>query len=133
MLCAHMVIDLSWNAYVHNAAMSFRVHHYIGSWETFRQPGFDARGKDMFDKRNNVRDLVVDNTTPRYSPSGDSTWLTQFAKLVRKEKALELTQKMRIREELEIDKVITEMGKGAQLHDWDKLNKKPANNEKRII
>jgi len=114
-----------WNAYVHNAAMSFRVHHYIGSWETFRQPGFDARGKDMFDKRNNVRDLVVDNTTPRYSPSGDSTWLTQFAKLVGKEKALELTQKMRIREELEMDEMITEMGKGAQLHDWDKLNKKP--------
>ena len=58
---------------------------------------------------------------------------TQFAKLVGKKRALELTQKMRVSEELEIDKVITEMGKGAQLHDWDKLNKKPANNEKRII
>eukprot|EP00957_Ditylum_brightwellii_P203207 15333652-Ditylum_brightwellii.AAC.1 len=79
----------------------------------------------MFDKRNNEKNLVVDNTTPRYSPSGDSTWLTQFAKLVGKEKALELTQKIRIREELEMDKLIMEMAKGSQLHDWDKLNKKP--------
>lgn len=85
--------------------MSFRVHHYIGSWKTFRQPGFDFRGKGFFDKRNNVKNLVVDNTTPRYSPSGDSTWLAQFIKLVGKEKAFELTQKIRNREELEMDKL----------------------------
>mmetsp|Transcript_17426 Transcript_17426/g.24736 ORF Transcript_17426/g.24736 Transcript_17426/m.24736 type:complete len:485 (+) Transcript_17426:68-1522(+) len=113
------------NAYVHNAAMSFRVHHYIGSWETFRRPGFDTRGKGFFDKRNNVKNLVVDNTTPRYSSSENSTWLTQFAKLVGKEKALELSQKIRVREEMEMDKVIAELANGAKLHDWDKLNKKP--------
>ena len=105
--------------------MSFRVHHYIGSWETFRRPGFDARGRGVFDKRNNVKNLVVDNTTPRYSSSENSTWLTQFAKLVGKEKALELSQKIRVREEMEMDKVIAELANGAKLHDWDKLNKKP--------
>ena len=120
--CYH---HLSNNAYVHNAAMSFRVHHYIGSWEIFRRPGFDTRGKGFFDKRNNVKNLVVDNTTPRYSPSENSTWLTQFAKLVGKEKALELSQKIRIREEMEMNKVMAELASGAQLHDWDKLNKKP--------
>ncbi len=85
--------------------MSFRVHHYVGSWETFRQPGLDLRGENLFRKRNNIRDLVIDNTTPRYSPSGNSTWLTQFVNLVGKDKALELTQKIRIREELEMDKM----------------------------
>lgn len=105
--------------------MSFRVHHYIGSWETFRQPGFDTRGKEFFEKRNNVKNLVVDNTTPRYSPSENSTWLAQFAKLVGKEKALKLSQRTRIREEIEMDKVIAELAKGPQLYDWDELNKKP--------
>eukprot|EP00956_Cyclotella_meneghiniana_P034817 scaffold108432_cov72-Cyclotella_meneghiniana.AAC.3 len=105
--------------------MSFRVHHYIGSWETFRRPGFDSRGKGSFDKRNNIKNLVVDNTTPRYSSSDNSTWLTQFAKLVGKEKALELSQKIRMREEIEMDKVIAELANGAKLHDWDQLNKKP--------
>lgn len=119
--CQH----LSRNAYVHNALMSFRVHHYVGSWETFRRPGFDTRGKVFFDRRNNVKDLVVDNTTPRYSPSENSTWLTQFAKLVGKEKALELSQNMRIREEMEMDTVIAELTNGTQLYDWEKLNKKP--------
>ncbi len=85
--------------------MSFRVHHYVGSWETFRQPGLDVRGKSLFQKRNNVKNLVVDNTAPRYSSSGNSTWLTQFVHLVGKDKALELTQKIRIREELEMDKM----------------------------
>ena len=107
--------------------MSFRVHHYVGSWETFRQPGFDARGKGFFDKRNNVKNLVVDNTTPRYSSRENSTWLTQFANLVGKDTALELTQKIRMREEIEMDRVIAELTNGAQLHDWDKLNKKPGN------
>jgi hypothetical protein len=120
-----MFIHLSGNAYVHNAAMSFRVHHYIGSWETFRQPGFDRRGKSFFKQRNREKNVVVDNTTPRYSPTDNSTWLTQFSKLVGKEKALQLTQEIRIREELEMDKVIREMADGAQLYDWDKLNKKP--------
>eukprot|EP00985_Skeletonema_marinoi_P017071 scaffold9279_cov150-Skeletonema_marinoi.AAC.2 len=95
MMCAHMVIDLSWNAYVHNAAMSFRVHHYIGSWETFRQPGFDARGKDMFDKRNNVRDLVVDNTT--HNPSIFAKWRQYLAdticKACREEKGFRTNSK----------------------------------------
>lgn len=105
--------------------MSFRVHHYIGSWETFRQPGFDRRGKSFFKQRNREKNVVVDNTTPRYSPTDNSTWLTQFSKLVGKEKALQLTQEIRIREELEMDKVIREMADEAQLYDWDKLNKKP--------
>lgn len=122
-------IYLSGNGYVHNAAMSFRVHHYIGSWETFRQPGFDRRGKSFFNQRNSIRNVVVDNTTPRYSSTENSTWLTQFSKLVGKEKALQLTQEIRIREEEKMDKVIRELADGAQLYDWDKLNMKPEKNK----
>lgn len=107
----------SHNAYVHNAAMSFRVHHYVGSWETFRQPGFDARGKGHFNKRNGVKNVVADNTTPRYSSSYNGTWLTEFTKLVGKEKALELTQSIRIREELEMDRVMRELENGKQMYD----------------
>jgi hypothetical protein len=105
------------------------VHHYIGSWETFRQPGFDRRGKSFFNQRNSIRNVVVDNTTPRYSSTENSTWLTQFSKLVGKEKALQLTQEIRIREEEEMDKVIRELADGAQLYDWDKLNMKPEKNK----
>eukprot|EP00956_Cyclotella_meneghiniana_P013900 scaffold20384_cov72-Cyclotella_meneghiniana.AAC.3 len=113
------------NGYAYNAAMSFRIHHYIGSWETFRQPGFDMRGTSFFKKRNNVKNLVLDTTTPRYSSSGNSTWLEQFVKLVGKGKAIELTQSIRIREQLEMNKLVMEMDRGEQLYDWDKLNKKP--------
>ena len=105
--------------------MSFRIHHYIGSWETFRQPGFDKRGTSFFEKRNNVKNLVLDTTTPRYSSSGNSTWLEQFVKLVGKGKAIELTQSIRIREQLEMNKLVMEMDRREQLYDWDKLNKKP--------
>jgi len=113
-----------YNAWAHNAMMSFRVHHYIGSYETFRQPGFDARSS-FFNKRNNQKNLVVDGTTPRYLPEDKSTWLTQFATLVGREKAVNLTQQSRICAELEMDKVTMELANGPQAIDWDLLNKKP--------
>jgi len=72
----------------------------------------------FFEKRNNVQNLVVDNTTPRYSSKGNSTWLTHFVKLVGKEKAVELTQNILVREQLEMDKLIIEMDKEEQLYDW---------------
>lgn len=113
------------NAYVHNAAMSFRVHHYVGSWETFRQPGVDVRGKEFFNKRN-IETTTFDKTTTRYfaEDANSTTWLTQFAKLVGKEKALELTQEIRIHEELKMEKVFLELTNGNQEYDWDRLNKK---------
>lgn len=46
-------------------------------------------------------------------------------KLVGKGKAIELTQSIRIREQLEMNKLVMEMDRGEQLYDWDKLNKKP--------
>ena len=113
------------NAWVHNAEKSFRVHHYIGSYEAFRRPGFDTRGSSFFNKRNNKKYLVVDNTTPRYSPEDKRTWLTHFETLVGREKAVNLTQKSRIRAELEMDKVIMELANGPQALDWALLNKKP--------
>jgi hypothetical protein len=89
--------------------MPFRVHHYVGSWESFRQPGFDIRGKSVFNKRNKEKNLVVDNTTPRFSVTGKSNWLAQFVKIVGREKALELTQRLRTREEMKMDRLIREM------------------------
>ncbi len=107
-ICYFDVISmlLRYNAAVHNAAMSFRVHHYIGSWESFRSPGVDIRGKSDFKKRNNQNHLVVDNTTPRFQ---NETWLSHFAKLVGTEKALDLTQRIRIREEWEVERKIMEL------------------------
>ena len=97
--------------YVSNAAMSFRVHHYIGSWESFRSPGFDKRGRSVFNERNDQHNLVVDNTTSLYTSKDNRTWLSQFANLVGKEKALDLTERIRIREELEVEKKIIELSK----------------------
>ena len=85
----------SWS---HNSAMSFRVHHYVGSWLSFRQPGYDIRGYQTFKDRNNQKDLVFDNTT---GVSGGSTWLARFVKMVGTETALILTQDFRMKSELE--------------------------------
>ena len=91
----------SGNAHVHNAAMSFRIHHYIGSWETWRLRGT----KEQFDERNRFKKgVVVDHTTPQFSSPENLTWLSQFVKLVGKEKALALTQIIRLGEELEAEK-----------------------------
>jgi len=94
---------LSGNAHVHNAAMSFRVHHYVGSWESFR-----LRGEKLFKERNKLdlvhHSAVVDNTTPQYSSPENLTWLSQFVKLVGKEKALDLTQRIRLHEVWELEK-----------------------------
>ena len=43
--------------------------------------------------------------------------LTEFTELVGKEKALELTQSIRIREELEMDRVMRELENGKQMYD----------------
>ena len=118
------------NAYVHNALMSFRVHHYVGSWETFRKPGLDVRGKYYFNKRNSVKGLdratrvkglVLDKTTTRYfaEDANSTTWLTRFAKLVGKGKALELTQQIRIHEELEMEKMIEDLANGKGNQEFD--------------
>ena len=81
----------------------FRVHHYVGSWEAFRKPGLDIRGRGTFDKRNNVKELVEDSTIM------SSSWLDKFTRLVGgKEKALELTQTIRLREEKEMARRIME-------------------------
>ncbi len=93
------------NAWVDNFKMSFRVHHYIGSWESFRLRGFE-----LFMQRNYQKNWVVDNTTPQYTAKeGTKTWLSQFAKLVgSEEKALDLTERIRVREEREVEKSLIE-------------------------
>lgn len=88
-------------AYVHNAERSFRVHHYVGSLES--NPW---RAKIYFDERNQQKHITVDNSTPRYSTEDNSSWLTQFTKLVGKDKALKLTQNSRIRAQKEMERVI---------------------------
>jgi len=49
-------------AFVYNFKLSFRVHHNVGSWESFRQ-----RGLELFYQRNYQKRWVVDNTTPQYT------------------------------------------------------------------
>lgn len=98
----------SGNAYVHNAAMSFRIHHYIGSWETWRLRG----SKEQFNERNRFKmGAVVDRTTPQFSSPENRTWLSQFVKLVGKEKALDLTQRLRLREEWEAERNLLKLNK----------------------
>jgi hypothetical protein len=95
---------------------SLRVHHYIGSWKSFRQPGFDNRGLNAFQKRNNEKNLVVDNTT---GFSRDTTWLARFIDVVGKDEALILTQHARLRAEGE-KRVLEEQ---ASSHiDWRRIN-----------
>ena len=105
--------------------MPFRVHHYVGSWETFRQPGYDARGKSLFDRRNKGKKWF-DETTPRFSSKENSTWLKQFAKLVGTEKALALTQTARIREELNMEQLFQKLDLGNQELEWERINKRKA-------
>jgi hypothetical protein len=101
--------------------MPFRVHHYVGSWETFRQPGYDARGKSLFDRRNKG-EKWFDETTPRFSSKENSTWVKQFAKLVGTKKALALTQSARTREELKMEQLFQKLGFGNQELDWERIN-----------
>ena len=94
---------LSGGAHVHNAAMSFRVHHYIGSYEMFRLRG--ARGiRSEFESRNSQGIAVFDDTIRQYSSPANKTWLSQFVNIVGREKALDLTERIRIREEWEAER-----------------------------
>uniref|UniRef100_A0A7S2PI85 Glycosyltransferase family 92 protein n=1 Tax=Skeletonema marinoi TaxID=267567 RepID=A0A7S2PI85_9STRA len=107
-----------YNVFPDNKIMPFRVHHYVGSWEAFRSPGFDPRGRSYFDKRNNVGDTVRDNTM--------SAWLDKFTTLVGgAEKVIEMTQKFRLHAELEMERKILEQQQ-QQRYDWEKLNMKTA-------
>lgn len=88
--------------------MSFRIHHYIGSWETWRLRG----GKEQFNKRNKFKmGTVIDHTTAQFSSPEDLTWLSQFVKLVGKETALELTQRIRLREEWNAERNLLKLNK----------------------
>lgn len=82
------------NARAYNAKLSFRVHHYVGSWESF-----SLRGLKLFKERNNVTDVIADNTTPYYTKGGVRTWLSRFSMLVGKERAFNLTEMIRLHEE----------------------------------
>ena len=73
----------------------------VGTWETFRRPGYDARGRAMFDKRNSVQGAFLDE-------SADTTWLTEFINQVGREKALALTQQLRLVAEIEMGEKIIE-------------------------
>jgi len=61
--------------------------------------------RKLFKERNNLHhSTVVDNTTPQYSSPENLTWLSQFVKLVGKEKALDLTQRIHLHEVWELEK-----------------------------
>ena len=96
---------------------SLRVHHYIGSWDSFRQPGFDNRGLNAFKERNNEQNTVIDNTT---GFSEGATWLARFVDLVGKDKALSLTQHARFRAEGE-KRMIEEHVSNSKI-DWSRIN-----------
>ena len=87
------------NAIANNAQLSFRVHHYVGSWESF-----GLRGLKLFKERNNVTNVITYNTTPYYTKGNVGTWLSQFSMLVGKERALNLTERIRLDEERNVAK-----------------------------
>lgn len=86
--------------YGYNAMNSFRVHHYVGRWESFRQPGADFRGYDTFLKRSNEKNVVYDNTTG-FSKDTNTSWLARFMSIVGREKAISLTHEAILRSERE--------------------------------
>ena len=69
---------------------------------------FPWRAKKYFDERDQQEHKTVDNSTPRYSTGDNSSWLTQFTKLVAKDKVLKLTQNSLIRAQKEMERVINE-------------------------
>eukprot|EP00986_Skeletonema_menzelii_P012984 scaffold7348_cov144-Skeletonema_menzelii.AAC.6 len=102
------------NVFPNNKVMPFRVHHYVGSWEAFRSPGFDPRGRWTFDNRNNVKNIVEDSTM--------SAWLDRFTALVGgADRAIEMTQTLRLHAELEMKRKIKEQQEQQQ-YDWEKLS-----------
>ncbi len=104
-----------YSAWPDNKDMPFRVHHYVGSWETFRSPGFDIRSRSRFDQRNNLKNTPVKDNTM-------SAWLNKFAALVGGvDKVIELTQSLRLREELEMERKIVEQQQQRQ-YDWENIN-----------
>ena len=92
-------------AFVRNEVMSFRVHHYVGSWETFQSPGFDSRGRHVFYSRNHqVVAMEVDDSLCQ--------WLTSFVDLVGKEKAYRVTEGARKHAEKEKAALLTVVAAG---------------------
>lgn len=118
-LLGYMCTGTGKNGYAQNAANSFRVHHYVGSWESFRSPGFDARGERVFRERNNQSSLVLDNTTG-YTKA--TAWLSRFVNLVGKDKALELTQNVRMNEERKMEALVDDQVIREHEINWSKHN-----------
>jgi len=106
---------------VHNSENSLRVHHYVGSWESFRRPGFDSRGASTFLQRNKIGDAIVDKTTGM--GGGDLTWLARFVMTVGTNSAFNTTQKAIIRE-MEARKQIELQVKETTDINWNKINRK---------
>mmetsp|Transcript_25703 Transcript_25703/g.32840 ORF Transcript_25703/g.32840 Transcript_25703/m.32840 type:complete len:153 (-) Transcript_25703:246-704(-) len=89
-------------SYAHNSLMSFRVHHYVGSLEAFRRPGFDARGLQKFHERNRQYHVELDNVATLQK----SFWLADFVSQVGKKRALALTETLRQNAALEIQRLL---------------------------
>mmetsp|Transcript_44856 Transcript_44856/g.94105 ORF Transcript_44856/g.94105 Transcript_44856/m.94105 type:complete len:408 (+) Transcript_44856:54-1277(+) len=88
------------NAYAHKSEMSFRVHHYVGTWESFRRPGSDAQSLRKFEQRNSMGYSEVDNVASMQK----SLWLSEFVLRVGIKRAFDLTQQLRIEAEEEMGK-----------------------------
>ena len=75
--------------FAYNGMNLFRVHHYLGSWLTFRPLGEDVLGANRFQERNMEPNIAFDNTT---GFDGKTSWLARFIRLVGAEKARALTE-----------------------------------------
>ena len=92
--------------FVKNAEGSYRVYHYTGSIESFLRPGYDSRGKATFEKRQKYEVGGEDDTL--------RPWLARFVKLVGKETALEVTEKVRRHATQEMQHLIEEAKKSKE-------------------
>jgi len=75
----------------YNGMNLFRVHHYLGSWLSFRPFGLDVLGGNRFQERNMEPNVVFDNATG-FDGKTNTSWLARFASLVGTEKAYSLTE-----------------------------------------
>jgi hypothetical protein len=104
-------------AHVDNSAMSFRAHHYVGSWETFRSPGYDKQGVRTFEHRNK-QDAQEEDDTMR-------PWLSRFVDSVGTETAFAVTEGVRCKAEWEMKQILDDHAKGNHDVDWSKLDYDP--------
>ena len=83
----------AYSGWAYNGMNLFRVHHYLGSWLSFRPLGIDVLGGFRFQERNKKygKNIIFDTTTG-FDRKTNTSWLARFISTVGIKKARALTE-----------------------------------------